>query len=165
MNTLPLNRDKSTLRECGVTSGDTLTIQVPEPLPFHVQVKLEFEFVDFANSKLHGQDTLIFIVDLYTETIGSLLERVAARLDCKSEEIRMMIKTHGETRTYHDYDSLYHMGIESGDCAFKCHKKGFPFFWLDWIYGYTYIFPRIQSLLKNNFEAMVATTMKIYHYV
>jgi len=116
--------DKSTLRECGVRSGDTLTIQVPEPLPFHVLVKLEFEFVDFANSKLHGQDTLIFIVDLYTETIGSLLHKVAARLDCSSEEIGMMIrKRNGVTRTYHEYEFLNHMGLESGDCAFKIHKK------------------------------------------
>ena len=124
MSEHPQNRDRITLREGGVRSGDTLTIKVPEPLPSHVKVKLGSDFIDFGNSKLHGQDTLIFIVDLYTETIGSLLHKVAARLDCSSEEIGMMIrKRNGVTRTYHEYEFLNHMGLESGDCAFKIHKK------------------------------------------
>ena len=88
----PQNRDRTTLREWHVGSGDTLTIKVPEPLPDHVKVELGFEFVDYANSKLHGQDTLIFIVDLYNspqETIHSLFERVAARLDCSPDMIEL----------------------------------------------------------------------------
>ena len=122
VSTLPLNRDKSTLRECGVTSGDTLTIKVPEPLPFHVQVKLEFEFVDFANSKLHGQDTLIFIVDITNETIGSFRKRVAARLDCSPEMIELK---HWNTLIETDSIQYYYSGhrIGEGDCTFKCHKK------------------------------------------
>ena len=117
----PQNRDRTTLREWGVKSGDNLTIQVPDPLPDHVKVELGTEFVDYANSKLHGQDTLIFFVDFYTETIGSFRKRVAARLDCSTEMIEL---EHGhdliETESIMYY---YSDRIGVGDCTFKCRKK------------------------------------------
>jgi len=114
--------DRTTLREWGVKSGDTLTIQVPEPLPSHVKVELGFEFVDYANSKLHGQDTLIFIVDVTTETIGSFRKRVAVRLDCSPEMIEL---EHWNTLIETDPIMYYYSGhrIGEGDCTFKCRKK------------------------------------------
>jgi len=115
--------DRTTLREWGVKSGDTLTIQVPEPLPSHVKVELGFEFVDYANSKLHGQDTLIFFVDFYTETIGSFRKRVAARLDCSPEMIKL---EHWTYRHISETDSImpyFSDGWGVGDCTFKCSKK------------------------------------------
>merc|ERR1719423_484487 len=93
--------DRITLREGGVRSGDTLTIKVPEPLPSHVKVKLSSDLIDFGNSKLHGQDTLIFIVDLETETARSLTEKVKARLDTSvSFEL-----THGSVNLDNPYKS------------------------------------------------------------
>ena len=62
---------------------------MPEPLPSHVKVKLSSDLIDFGNSKLHGQDTLIFIVDLETETVVSLKEKVEARLDRSYGSIRL----------------------------------------------------------------------------
>ena len=108
----PQNRDRTTLREWGVKSGDTLTIQVPEPLPSHVKVELGFEFVDYANSKLHGQDTLIFIVNLETETARSLTERVKARLDRSYGSIRWDLGPHVDLDPD---DLLIEEGVQSGD--------------------------------------------------
>ena len=117
----PQNRDRTTLREWGVKSGDTLTIQVPEPLPSHVKVELGFEFVDYANSKLHGQDTLIFIVDLDTETILSLSNKVAARLDSSPGRIDLT-PVNPDQVDHDDYDTLHYIGIVSGD-TFKCRES------------------------------------------
>ena len=93
---------------------------MPEPLPTHVKVKLGFEFVDFANSKLQGQDTLIFFVDRDTETILSLMDKVAARLDYSPGTI---ILNHVQrNHCMGDYkDRLYEIDVASGD-SFKCHQ-------------------------------------------
>jgi len=109
--------DEITLREGGVRSGDTLTIKVPEPLPSHVKVKLGSYFVDFGNSKLHGKDTLIFIVDLDTETLNSLKRKVQARLDTSvSFEL-----THGSVSLDDTNEPLRWVpGVGSGD-SFYCY--------------------------------------------
>jgi len=110
--------DRTTLREWHVGNGDTLTIQMPKPYPCHVRVKLGFEFVDFANTKLHGQDTLIFIVDLYTESFHSLSNKVAARLDSSPETIDLT-PVNPDHVDHDDYDTLHYIGVVSGD-TFKC---------------------------------------------
>ena len=117
MSEHPQNRDEITLREGGVRSGDTLTIKVPEPLPSHVKVKLESDMVDFGNSKLQGQDTLIFIVDLDTETLNSLKRKVQARLDTSvSFEL-----THGSVSLDDTNEPLRWVpGVGSGD-SFYCY--------------------------------------------
>ena len=112
------------MREWHVGSGDTLTIQMPKPLPCHVRVKLGFEFVDFANTKLHGQDTLIFIVNLDTETIRSLSNKVAARLDSSPGRIDLT-PVNPDHADHDDYDTLHYIGVVSGD-TFKCQIPQMP---------------------------------------
>ena len=56
-----------------------VTIQLPAPLPHHVQVKLGSQFVELANSKLKGQDTVIFFVNPSAETLGSFKDKGGKR--------------------------------------------------------------------------------------
>ena len=76
-----LRKSDKALRDWGIGSGNTLTIQVPAPLPPHVRVKFGPQCVGWANSKLDGQDTMIFLVDPSTETFDDLMRKVDARLN------------------------------------------------------------------------------------
>ena len=127
------NSDRTTLRDWGVGSGDTLAIQVPTPLPTHVKVKLGLNFFDLANSKLNGGDTMIFIVDPLYETVESLKQKVLARLGIDPSRLRL---TRGDLSirpyaggvwmcggsTWSSDATLASIGIQNGDCAFECHK-------------------------------------------
>ena len=123
----------TTLRDWGAGSGDTLTIQVPTPLPTHVKVKLGLKFVDFANSKLKGGDTMIFIVDPSYETFESLRGKIQARLGIDPCRLRLTrggvnINPYGSvgwkcgTTGWSQESTLASIGIQSGDCAVECHK-------------------------------------------
>ena len=137
------NSDRTTLRDWGVGSGDTLTIQVPAQLTPYIRVKLGPEYVDFANSKLDGQDTMIFIADPSTETLDDLMRKVIARLDPTGRLTLGMtregvkIRKHGSGWMFGKVpwsreSTLASIGIQSGDCAFTIvvihlQSRDFPY--------------------------------------
>merc|ERR1711974_271291 len=125
--------DRTTLRDWGVGSGDTLTIQVPAPLPDHVQLKLGFQFAEWANSKLKGQDTMIFFVNPSTESFCDFKGKVASRLDYMDWNVLKftrdgveIIGVWGTLRKWRcgerEGTTLASIGVLSGDCELQCHK-------------------------------------------